>query len=70
MKLVWVVLGLGAVLTAVGVGVACGPEEKYCYKQHEACSAAVADEIARITGNVPGSDGGSVGDQSIVIEAL
>ena len=68
MKLVWVVLGLGAVLTAVGVGVACGPEEKYCYKQHEACSAAVADETARITGMMGGNDGGSVGDSAITFD--
>jgi uncharacterized protein HemX len=42
MKLVWVVVGLALVLT--GVGVACGPEQKYCYQQHVTCTQAQLDK--------------------------
>jgi hypothetical protein len=45
MKHVWLVVLLA--LTVAGVGVACGPEEPYCYQEHTSCAQAKLDQEAR-----------------------
>ncbi|MEP6652578.1 MAG: hypothetical protein ABJA82_04430 [Myxococcales bacterium] len=41
MKLVSMVIVFAVAL--VGLGVACGPEETYCYDQHKSCKQAQLD---------------------------
>ncbi|MEO8213860.1 MAG: hypothetical protein ABI560_11735 [Myxococcales bacterium] len=41
MKLVSMVIVLAVALA--GLGVACGPEETYCYDQHKSCKQAQLD---------------------------
>ena len=36
MKIVWVALGL--LVAGIGLGVACGPKENYCYAEGKPCS--------------------------------
>ena len=70
MKVAWIVIGLGAVLLGVGVGVACGPEQKYCYLQHESCTQAeIAKEQAdKDRMNAQKDGGGGLGDSAVVVE--
>ena len=44
MKFACVVIGLA--LTLAGMGVACGPEEKYCFDDHKTCKQAALDKEA------------------------
>lgn len=45
MKLLSTVIVLA--LALAGLGVACGPEETYCYDQHTTCEQARLDKIKR-----------------------
>ncbi|MES1205588.1 MAG: hypothetical protein ABUS79_06585 [Pseudomonadota bacterium] len=45
MKFVFVVCALA--LAMAGVGVACGPEEKYCFDEHKTCAQAKLDKAAK-----------------------
>jgi hypothetical protein len=70
MKRVWIVLGLLAVLVSVGVGVACGPEQKYCFIQHETCTQAEIDREQAIKDMMNRADSGTgLGEMAVVIEA-
>jgi len=42
MKIVWVALGL--LVAGLGVGVACGPKENYCYSEGKPCSVIKSEK--------------------------
>jgi hypothetical protein len=42
LKRAWLVVALS--LTLAGFSAGCGPQEKYCYDQHETCKQAVQDK--------------------------
>jgi hypothetical protein len=42
MKRTWLVMAFS--LTVAGFGAGCGPEEKYCYDQHNTCKQARIDK--------------------------
>ena len=45
MKVAWAVVCLAGIL--VGIGAACGPQEKYCYGKHLGCEEARINEIQK-----------------------
>lgn len=65
MKVVWVVVCLAASLA--GVGVACGPQEKYCLGQHLSCTEATIQEKQKYNMQVNTMSDAGIGD-TIVIE--
>jgi len=42
LKHAWLVIALSPLLTVFAAG--CGPDEKYCYDQHETCKQAAQDK--------------------------
>ncbi len=44
MKFVYALVILS--LALVGLGAACGPEEKYCFEEHKTCAQAAIDKAA------------------------
>jgi len=42
MKIVWVALGL--LVAGIGLGVACGPKENYCYAEGKPCSVITREK--------------------------
>lgn len=40
-------LVIGLAVTLAGLGVACGPEQKYCYDEHKTCEQALIDKKAK-----------------------
>ena len=60
MKLLWVVLVFCAVLASVGV--ACGPNEPYCYNEHKACSVVKSERILLDMQASDADDGGTAHD--------
>ena len=75
MKLVRVVFGLATLSLAVA-GTACGPEERYCFKEHKTCAQAMADKMnaeeeARQREEEARRDSGvgGLGDSAIVLES-
>ena len=65
MKVVWVVVCLAAIL--VGVGAACGPQEKYCLGQHLGCTEAQFQEKQKYNAQQSMMSDAGIGD-TIVIE--
>lgn len=47
MKFKFALVVIGLAVAVAGVGVACGPEEKYCYDEHETCKDALIHKMAR-----------------------
>ncbi len=41
MKVVWAALALA--VTLAGIGIACGPQQKYCYAEHKTCQEVMDD---------------------------
>lgn len=65
MKVVWLVVCLAAIL--VGIGAACGPQEKYCYSQHLSCSEAETQAKQRFNQQQMMKDASEVADSSITV---
>jgi hypothetical protein len=60
MKLVWV--GIFLLLATVGIGVGCGPKEKYCFQEMDTCrnveNAILADAMWEATPDADASSSG------------